>query len=809
MPARTFQRWLVVPALIGLAVAGYFVWRAPRAAAPHGGASPPPRRPEQSARIRSPAGCSSSPTRCAPTRRSADRYVDAMLGHQVFHLPPRGLHPQIARQLMLDDDKLLLSSGRRLWTRELAASAGPGRRVLLPALELLPATPLRRAASSSTASRSSSTTTSTASSAIRATRWCTTSCRHVVDRGAQVHHLRRPRRRHLRRQLDRQAAAPASTIEVVAPYLTVPERRPAPPAYPLLGSGTFQGMPLFVYLDAPGFDAPRRGADPSAPRTLAVPADGAPLQAQVAVQLRQRSARTGPSTPLPDDARAQQPRATTAGSPTTSPTSTPPTRPSRRCGTTAGGSCASTCSRGGHARPQGLSLLRRQARLRQRHRLRRAGAAQGADLPARSELRAAAGHRTATATVAPNGARRRSARQPVLGRDLLALDRARRWPSSTAYIRFRPPRCARLLPAMAGDVRAWLTAYDPDGDGLPERAAPRVTGYDLDILSYWYFNGTQLDLRRRPAESRARRLRQLRLRQRPRRGASWRAIAGNAALADRVRRGIADRIRGAALAQPVGRRHRSSSTRSAPSDHARVPIRELHGFFPFTTLLAPDEPRYTAALAEVRRSRASSGRAIPPVITSLATTALDLGDGRPDAATSRRTRSAWGRARCCRRSSTTIRTASRPAHFMELMRRYNDLVYPGRATRTIRLAAERARVLLEVGAVLAVAAARSRRTSRTTSTRCTAPWSSKGVVGLTPRDDDKIELQPMALRVDLLPARSAALPRPRPDHRLGPAGRRRCATPAIPRASRCTSTARSPSRARTSATSSTTRRRTR
>ena len=29
------------------------------------------------------------------------------------------------------------------------------------------------------------------------------------------------------------------------------------------------------------------------------------------------------------------------------------------------------------------------------------------------------------------------------------------------------------------------------------------------------------------------------------------------------------------------------------ADDARIPIRELHGFFPFTTLLAPDEPRYT------------------------------------------------------------------------------------------------------------------------------------------------------------------------------------------------------------------------
>ena len=38
-----------------------------------------------------------------------------------------------------------------------------------------------------------------------------------------------------------------------------------------------------------------------------------------------------------------------------------------------------------------------------------------------------------------------------------------------------------LLPSEASDVRTWVTAFDRDGDGLPERAKPRVTGYDLDI----------------------------------------------------------------------------------------------------------------------------------------------------------------------------------------------------------------------------------------------------------------------------------------------------------------------------------------
>jgi hypothetical protein len=46
-------------------------------------------------------------------------YLDAILGHQVFRVPPGGVHPQIARSLLLDDDGLLFSRGPRLWNREL------------------------------------------------------------------------------------------------------------------------------------------------------------------------------------------------------------------------------------------------------------------------------------------------------------------------------------------------------------------------------------------------------------------------------------------------------------------------------------------------------------------------------------------------------------------------------------------------------------------------------------------------------------------------------------------------------------------
>jgi hypothetical protein len=53
-----------------------------------------------------------------------DYFLDATLGHQVFPIPPQGVSPAVGRELMLDDDQLLLSSGRRLWTRELLNQPG-------------------------------------------------------------------------------------------------------------------------------------------------------------------------------------------------------------------------------------------------------------------------------------------------------------------------------------------------------------------------------------------------------------------------------------------------------------------------------------------------------------------------------------------------------------------------------------------------------------------------------------------------------------------------------------------------------------
>ena len=79
-------------------------------------------------------------------------------------------------------------------------------------------------------------------------------------------------------------------------------------------------------------------------------------------------------------------------------------------------------------------------------------------------------------------------------------------------------------------------------------------------------------------------------------------------------RRIAERIRAAALAHLWDDDTHFFYPQRA-GDDVRAPIRELHGFFPFTTRLAPDEPRYTAALAALVDPDEFWAR-YPPVITS-------------------------------------------------------------------------------------------------------------------------------------------------------------------------------------------------
>ena len=362
----------------------------------------------------------------------------------------------------------------------------------------------------------------------------------------------------------RQEAAHRRPSRRWSPYPAVPGSGDAAPAYPLLGSGDLPGhaaasststRPASRALDAPTIHLRR---------DLAVPADGAADEAPIAVRFDNQRARRRRPRRSPDADRRAGARRTIAGSPTTCRTSTPPTRRFKKMWYYRWWVVRFNMRRADTPDLKGYRFY--EGKLGFDNAIVFAVPVQLKELTYLRDprLRALRRRENSYRNLAANGARRRPARQPVLGRDLLALDRARRWPSSTACIRSRADTLRALLPAMAADVRAWLSAYDPDGDGLPERDRPRVTGYDLDILSYWYFNGTTLDLQRRAADSRARRLRQLRLRQR----------RGVAELATRRRRHRPGRRsstahRRSASAPPpsptCGTTRRSSSTRSAPA----------------------------------------------------------------------------------------------------------------------------------------------------------------------------------------------------------------------------------------------------
>jgi hypothetical protein len=298
-----------------------------------------------------------------------------------------------------------------------------------------------------------------------------------------------------------------------------------------------------------------------------------------------------------------------------------------------------------------------------------------------------------------------------------------------------------LLPVMASDVRTWMTVFDPDHDGLPQRAKPRITGYDLDILSFWYFSGLKLDLNAKLddmervdfasfvyANARA--------------VAELARAANDAPLASELD-ATADRIRGAAL-QHLWDDETHFFYPQRAADDARIPIRELHGFFPFTTLLAPDEPRYHEALKKFVDPE-EFWAAFPPVIASqyyyrhwnwemdgltrnIAPHPISMG--------------ARTALQAMKHYDQHIIT---PDHFMELMERYTALMYSG-VNPYDPLWRPNAHEYYSKWEPHQVS---PRPKPSDISHDFHSMYCSlvvEGVVGLTPRSDDRIELQPAALR---------------------------------------------------------------
>ena len=662
-----------------------------------------------------------------------DSFIDVVLWHQVFQGPPQGLPMEQARELMLDDDHLLLSSGRRLWNHELLNQPGMVGKFcylhssfclkrLFEVQFLVDGKPAVIYDNLYRIERSPSHTLvkyTLAPVTIEENKYITGDDRAVCT--YRVHSDD-----HRAHRVD---------IEVDAPFLTMPNAD-GDAAYPLLGKGTFQQIPIFVYLDAPDFVRDSTSTV-HVHRSLDVPAGDAVVQAQVAVSFENR-ARSGSDGGLPDDLLTQHQQAYNrwffdnvpyfdAADPAfkkmwfyrwwvvrfnMTQADTPDLKGYRFYEGKLG--FDNTITFATPVQLKELTYLRDpQFGLQQAE--------------------------NAYANLAASGAVVDPAGSPYWG------ETYSHWIAS-AVAEFNrvhpiPPETLRaLLPPMARDVRAWLTTFDRDADALPERARPRVTGYDLDILSYWFFSGTKLDLHADLVDLERVDFASFVY-------ANARGVAELARLANEPSlatefQALATRIRTAVL-QSLWDDETHFFYPQRARDHTRIPIRELHGFFPFTTLLAPDEPRYLEAMRKFIDPEEFWAR-FPPVITSqyyYRRWTWEMDGLSRNIAPHPISMGARTLLQVLKHYHQNIIS---PDHFMDLMTRYNALVYPGvnPFDPYWRPNAHEYYSKWEPYQV----------SERPKPSDISHDFHSmycalvvEGVVGLTPRNDAKIEIQPAAL----------------------------------------------------------------
>jgi Mannosylglycerate hydrolase MGH1-like glycoside hydrolase domain len=663
-------------------------------------------------------------------------FVDSVLGHRVFRLPPRGIHPQLARQLLLDDDKLLLSSGRRLWTREL--DYGPG--LSGEFCYLHSSYCLKRLFEVSFAVDGAPVVVYDNQYSIERfpshTRIHYDLGKVSVDERKLITWDDRAVATYELRSSDGQPHS--VTLEVFATYPPMPGGG-SPPLFPLLGSGALQGMPLYLYMDAPGFE---RLDVSTIHLRRRIEVGAADTTAQAVVAIRFQNGPDDTTTKVTDDGIDDRHirdynRWFAENVPyfDASDAATKKMWYYRWWIVRFHLVEAATPDLSGYAFYEGklgfdnVIGFAVPAQLKELTYLRdpRFGISQ-----ARNSYR---NRSPAGAVVDPPGS-------PYWGETYSHWSAA----ALAEFNRVHPIDAAtlrELLPEMAADVRAWLTAYDRDGDGLPERDRPRVTGYDLDILSYWYFNHTRLDLRAEPPS-----LERVDFASFVYGNAVGTAelarIAGDEALA-RDLTAQAERVRAATLEHLWDAKDAFFYPQVADTDQ-RIPIRELHAFFPFMFQLAPDEPRYVAALAALV-DPAEFWASYPPVITSqrhyrnwswemdgltrnIAPHPISMGG-----------RTLIQVLKHYHQSAVT------PDHFMHLLDRFNDLVYPGVLPSDPLWRPNVHEYYSEWEPYS--------RSVRPKPSDISHDFHSmycslivEGAVGLTPRTDERIELQPLALRWD-------------------------------------------------------------
>ncbi len=721
---------VAIAVAVVVAVAALWYWQRQPATPP---ALPPPPTPASLALSRAPF---------APWMRFesmqkhrdlfARLYVDLLLGHQVFKTLPRGLPPQLAQRLLLDDDDLLLSSGRRLWSREALARPGfVGKFCYIHSSFCLkrlfetyfvidgdPAVVYDNLYSIERMPSRTLTHYQLGNVQIDENKYITEDDRAVCT--YEMH------------SLDGRSHSVA--VQVVSQNLTVPNSHGAT-AYPLLASGDYFG-PLFIYLDAPGFEL-QSGYPIHLSRTVTVPPDRAVQRLNVGVSFETAS--------HPDRRGVL-----------------PPDLLERHVGTyqqwffdnvpyfdcpdilikkmwyyrwwVVRFSMAepNTPDLRGYAFYEGklgfdnLISFAVPAQLEELAYLRNPEF--GLD-QARNSYR----------NVSSIGALRDAPSSPYWG------EMYSQWTAGALadFDRVHPIDDATLktlLPAMAGDVRAWMRQFDPDGDFLPSRDIPRITGYDLDILSWWYFDGLKLDLAAKPPAlervdfasfvyANAAAVAELAQR------------VGNEALA-REFSTLAGHIRDAVVSKLWDPQTGFFYPQRAEDDK-RIPIRELHGFFPFTMRLAPDREPYLGALRKFIDPQEFWSR-FPPVITSMVH--YRQWNWKMDGLTRNIAPHpiSMGGLTLVRALHDYHQDIIHASDFMQLMRRYTSLMYPGvyPGDPSWRPNAHEYYSQWEPGSKSAMP--KPSEISHDFHSMYNA-LVVQGMVGLTPRQDDKIELRPAAL----------------------------------------------------------------
>lgn len=658
-------------------------------------------------------------------------YVDAMLGHQVFRVPPGGIHPQLARALLLDDDGLLFSRGPRLWNKELTYQPGMvGTFCYVHSTYCL--------------KRLFETQFSVDGKPVviydnqyRIERFPShTTVRYqlndvIIDEHKFITNDDRAVASYSVRSRDKNPHQ--ATIEVLVPYPPIPETS-GTAQYPTLAQGKVYGSPLTISVDAPGFE---RVATTSVylRRTLTVPAEGVVL-ANVAYRFA-HGANPPAVAPLGTSALEDHVRAYQQWFADNVPYFDAPDRDFKtmwyyrwwivRFHLTEPRTpdLPHPAFYEGMLGFDNLIGFAVPAQLKELTYLRDPSYALG-------QIQNAYRNHSAEGAVldAPSSPYWGETYSHWIAMAVAELHDVHPFPEQTLRA---------LLPAMAADVRAWLTAYDRDRDGLPERDRPRVTGYDLDILSYWYFNGLKVDPMAEPpalervdfasfvfANARA--------------IARLAAIVNDTALASEFEREAA-RIQRATLDHLWDDAAGFFEPRRADNDE-RIPVRELHGFFPFMAQLAPNDPRYTRAIAAFVDPKEFWAR-FPPVITSQAhyrTWTWEMDGMTRNIAPHPISMGARTLLQILRHYDQSYAT---PDHFMQLMARYNDLVYP----RVHPNDATWRPNVHEYYSQWEPYRISPRPKPSDISHDFHSMYCSlivEGAVGFTPRADDKIELRPLA-----------------------------------------------------------------